>query len=207
MDNKEEKKQRKTISVSGYVFQSPSEAKRALQEQEYIKKLKKTINPEDLNNMYELYGKLTSKGYFVTPVGFSFLYELREYLTKQGYRLQDKPIPVLSRSKASGEDDGRLNRKYEQIREKQEQSAKMIERLEKQRIRLIVAVVALAITVVGMLFIVATNDNLGYVNTEQKILDKYAHWEEQLDEREQQLLEWEDELKNQDENINEKTQN
>ena len=197
MEQSEGKKRRKVNAVSGYIFQSPAEAKRALQEQEYITKLKRTMDPENIDGMYQLYLKLTAKGYFVTPVGFAFLHELREYLSRQGYHLQENPIPVLARSKASGEDDGRLNKKYEEMRTKQEESEKTIEKLQALRIRLTIAVVALAITIVGMLFIVATNDNLGYVNAEQKVLDKYARWEEELDAREQELLEWEEELKTQ----------
>ncbi|MGN0389632.1 MAG: hypothetical protein ACI4L2_02370 [Wujia sp.] len=199
MEQEQEKKKRKVNAVSGYVFQSPSEAKRALKEQEYITNLKRTMDPENLDGMLQLYERLTSKGYFVTPVGFSFLHELREYLSKQGYHLERHPIPVLSRSKASGEDDARMNKRYEEVRLKQEQSEKTIEKLNTLRIRLTVAVIALIITVVGMLFIVATSDNLGYYNAEQKVLDKYAHWEEELDAREQELLEWEEELKKQSE--------
>ncbi len=197
MEQTEEKKKRNINAVSGYVFQSPLDAKRALKEHEYITKLKRSINPENLEEMYRMYIKLTEKGYFVTPIGFAFLHELREYLSKQGYQLDDQPIPVLSSSKAGGEDEARLRRMYEVLLLKQEQSEETISKLSSLRIRLIVAVIALAIVVVGMIFIVASSDNLGYINAEQKVLDKYAHWEEELDAREQELLEWEEELKNQ----------
>lgn len=199
METVGEKTRKKPISVSGYVFQSPAEAKRALQEQQYIKKLKQSINPEDMENLYQLFIKLTAKGYFVTPIGFAFLHDLRSYLLKNGYNLDNQPIPVLSRTRAGGEDDDRANRLYGDAQKKQEESEAIIESLNRTRIRLTVAVVALIVVVVGMIFIVATSDNLGYVNAEQKVLDKYAHWEEELDAREKELLEWEKELNNQNE--------
>ena len=76
------------------------------------------------------------------------------------------------------------------------------------RIRLTIAVVALAVAVIGMIFIAVTNKNVGYFHAEQKVQDKYAYWEEQLDAREKELQEWEEELSEQAEKNNDaKTQN
>ena len=73
---------------------------------------------------------------------------------------------------------------------------------------LTIAVVALAVAVIGMIFIAVINKNVGYFHAEQKVQDKYAYWEEQLDAREKELQEWEEELSEQAEKINDaKTQN
>lgn len=185
---------KKISSVQGYVFQSPAEAKRAMQELEYIDKIKAGLSPEDIESMRKLYIKLTAKGYFITPVGISFLHDMRNYLEEQGIDLSSHPIPVLSRTRASGEDDGRKDRRFDEMEKHYEKAQKVIDDLQKTRIRLTVAVIALVVVVVGMLIIAISNENVGYFRTEQKVVDKYAAWEEELSRKEQQLMEWEDSL-------------
>lgn len=187
-------KQTVVRTVDGYIFQSPGEAKRALKELEYIEKVKETMNLEQPDGVKKLYIKLTEKGYFVTPVGLHFLKELHDYLESSGISLEQYPIPVLARTKASKEDEGRILRKLELAESKCEKAQEQVFRLQALKSKLVIAVVALVVTVVGMIFIVMTNDNLGYYNAENKVLDKYSAWEEQLDKREQELLDWEEEL-------------
>lgn len=55
-------------------------------------------------------------------------------------------------------------------------------------------IVALLVMVVAMFVIAAVNPNTGYINTENKILNKYATWQEELEEREQAVKEKEEEL-------------
>ena len=101
-----------------------------------------------------------------------------------------------------------MQRKYEKLCEKQEQTEKEVERLNLIRIRLTIAVAALIVVVLGMIFIAMTNKNVGYFQAEQKVQDKYAYWEEQLDAREKELLQWENELSEQQKKVNaQKTQN
>ena len=50
-----------------------------------------------------------------------------------------------------------------------------MERLNLLRIRLTIAVVALAVAVIGMIFIAVINKNVGYFHAEQKVQDKYAY--------------------------------
>lgn len=200
-------KQEKNV-VGDYLFQSPKQAERAKKEQDYIRKLKRSMNPEDVENMYQLYLKLTSKGYFHTPVGFGFLDELRHFLAENGYQLENRPIPVLDDQKTAEDQNRRLRRNYEQACEQRDKKQEELDRQKLVRIRLTIAVVALAVAVAGMIFIMVSNDNVGYFNAEEKIQDKYSYWEEQLDAREQELLDWEQELSEQQQQINDsKTQN
>lgn len=208
MEQEQNRQKEKPLLVGGYLFQSEQQGKQAQKELEYISKLKKNLNPEEVDNLYRLYIKLTGKGYFHTPVGFHFLAELREYLTKNGYQLDERPIPVLAGNKKELDYDRHLRRKYDSICEQHEQTKQELEKLKLLRIKLIIAVFALAIVVAGMIFMVVTNDNIGYFNVEEKIQNKYAYWEEQLDEREQELSDWEQELSEQAEKLESgKTQN
>ena len=186
------------------------QTEREKKEQAYITQLKKSMNPEDVAGVYHLYQKLTEKSYFRTDVGFGFLAELREYLVKNGYQIDIYTTPRSPANKKVSEEhaEAHLRRKYDALCEKQEQTEQEVERLNLIRIRLTIAVVALAAVVIGMLFITVTNKNVGYFHAEQKIQDKYSYWEEQLDVREKELQEWEKELGEQAEKMNEtKTQN
>ena len=186
------------------------QTEREKKEQAYITQLKKNMNPEDVAGLYHLYQKLTEKSYFRTDVGFGFLAELRDYLVKNGYQIDAYTMPQSQANKKVSEThtDAHLRRKYERLCEKQEQTEKEVERLNLLRIRLTIAVVALAVAVIGMIFIAVTNKNVGYFHAEQKVQDKYAYWEEQLDAREKELQEWEEELSEQAEKNNDaKTQN
>ena len=188
------------------------QTEREKKEQAYITQIKKNMNPEDVAGLYHLYQKLTEKSYFRTDVGLGFLAELRDYLVKNGYQIDAYVAPApqsqVNQKVSETHTEAHLRRKYERLCEKQEQTEKEVERLNLLRIRLTIAVVALAVAVVGMIFIAVTNKNVGYFHAEQKVQDKYAYWEEQLDAREKELQEWEEELSGQAEKINDaKTQN
>ena len=61
--------------------------------------------------------------------------------------------------------------------------------------RMSIVIVALVIMVVGMFVIAVINPNAGYLNTENKVLNKYSAWEEDLQQREQAVKEKEEQLK------------
>ncbi|MGN0435730.1 MAG: hypothetical protein ACI4D8_03770 [Wujia sp.] len=168
-------------NVDGYLFVSKTDYERALKEKNNIESLKKKINPEDMDEMRRLYLKLVSKNYFITPVGIGFLYELRTYLAdsfSEG-ELPCIPVPKLgytNKSKNTQISDERFSK-----------LKKDYDKLSDIRTKLVIAVVALAVTIVGMFFIIVTNDNVGYFNAEEKVLNKYSAWEERLEAWEQEL--------------------
>lgn len=59
---------------------------------------------------------------------------------------------------------------------------------QKYEITLFVSVI-LAISIIGMFIIASTSDNPTILNYENKLIDKYAEWEQELDEREAALNE------------------
>ena len=54
--------------------------------------------------------------------------------------------------------------------------------------------IALIVIIIGMFWIVITSDNLGYFNAEDKVLNKYSSWEEELNAREAAIRQREEEL-------------
>ena len=163
--------------IDGYEFKSKGQYQRALKEKELVEKIKKGLGAEDIVGNLATYNKIIGKNYFATPIGISFLYELRSRLVEETGDDNIRPVPVVM-LKASG--DARLKKELDKSRV--------------TRQKLIVAVVSLAIAIIGIIIIISTNDNIGYINTEEKILNKYSAWQEQLDERERQLDEREAEL-------------
>ena len=47
----------------------------------------------------------------------------------------------------------------------------------------------LAVSVIGMFIVASTSDSSTIINYENKLIDKYAAWEQELDEREAALKE------------------
>ena len=49
-------------------------------------------------------------------------------------------------------------------------------------------------TIIAMFAITLTSDHSGYFNVEEKVLNKYSDWEDELNQREQKIKDLEDEL-------------
>lgn len=173
------------LIVEGFEFSSVSEAQIALKEKENIEIIRERTPLEDGEVCLDLYSKLIERDMFKTIVGYSFLYELRQYLIiKFGYEEESLPTIVLPK-----------RMEYEKVNETH-QSA-MESKLERMGIvtrRLKIVIAALSFMIVAMFVIAAINPNTGYVNTEKKVLDRYAAWQEDLEQREQVIKEKEAEL-------------
>lgn len=174
--------------VNGYSFVSKSEYERAKKEQVNIEKIKATIDINDVPSVLEMYEKLTSKKYFTTQVGLSFLAEMREYLCANG-------IEDVSYVKVSPAVSMKILEDYKKMKRQLETSEEKVNKLQFRNRQLFVFVVTLIICVVGMIFMIVTSDNLGYINAEEKVLNKYSAWEEDLKQREQAIIQREEELK------------
>lgn len=176
---------KESLIVEGFVFPSYKEAQIAQKEQVNIEAIRKRLHGADGKTIYELYCKLMERDMFHTMVGYSFLYELRHQLMEQyGYREQELPDIVLPK---------RLE--YDKVT--QLNQGKMETRIQQLMIiktRMTITIVALLFIIVGMFIIAAVNPNVGYVNTENKILNKYSAWEEDLKQREAIVKEKEEQL-------------
>ena len=173
--------------VDGYMFRNAAETERAMKEYENIKRIKKSINIDNPEDVKKMYIKLVEKKYFVTPVGISFLHEMRDYLVSVTGDEELEPIPVPRMVAMKPKNDVLTSSAYTKL--KQQYAT-----LEKTKSKLVIAVVALIIVVIGMFFIVVTNENLGYFNAEEKVLNKYSAWQERLQSWENELIEREDAL-------------
>lgn len=173
--------------VNGYRFVSRTDYERAAKEYENIMGLRDKLNANDIQGLKMVYNKLVSKNYFRTPVGFGFLHELKEYIESSegsGEELPEVPVPKLEAKKTVSLLD---DPQYVKLREEHD-------RLLVIKNRMIIAIVSLAVIVIGMFFIAITNDNAGYFRAEEKVLDKYSSWEEELNQREKEIRDREEAL-------------
>lgn len=189
--------------VEGYYFEDIREANKAKKEYFNICKLKGTISFDDLKGLKNLYLKLVGKNYFSTPIGYAFLQEMREYIAEN---MGDEDLPMISVAKREViKAPDVLGEKHPEISsEKYKKLRADYGKLKKVRTRLMIVIGALVTVVIGMLYIMATNENIGYFNTEEKILNKYSAWEERLESWEEELKLEEDELKIKEEELNAK---
>lgn len=177
--------EKESVIVEGFVFPSYKEAQIARKEQVNIEAIRKRILESDGKTQYELYCKLMERDMFKTMVGYSFLYELRHRLIET-YAYREQELPNIELPK-------RLE--YEKLAElNRGKMEKKIQNLMEIKTKMTITIIALLFVIVGMFIIAATNPNVGYVNTENKIIKKYSTWQENLEQREAAVKEKEAQL-------------
>lgn len=183
--------------LDGYVFLDDGELERARKEKDIIGKLRESINFNHVEEVHQIYNRLLERKYFSTAIGMEFLRDMRGYLMEAMGEEAVLPIPVLA-SASTLKDSIEKSRRVLSV-EVEKQNEKLKDENSRLRVlknRLIIAVFALCATVIGMIFIIITNENVGYFNAEEKILNKYSAWQEQLESWEDELNEREELLQN-----------
>lgn len=173
----------KKNQIGEYLFTDKHTYELAKLELEKINKLKQSIGTEAPENIRKVYEGLTKKLFFSTPIGVGFLSDMRKYLVEIYGDSEIAPIPVPSGRVVKGTRGKTVDaERYKKLKTESE-------RIKQLKNKLVIAVVALCVMVIGMLFIAITNENVGYFRTEEKIVNKYAAWEERLYNWEQELNE------------------
>lgn len=173
------------LIVDGFVFPTYKEAQIALKEQNNVSVIRERTTALDGAAVRELYIKLIEREMFNTVVGYSFLYELRHRLMTE-FSYTEEELPNIELPKQM---------EYDRVREiNQGVLENKIQQILLQKKRMAITIVALIFMVVAMFVIVAVNPNVGYINTENKVLNKYSAWQEELERREQAVKEKEAEL-------------
>ena len=173
------------LIVDGFVFPTYKEAQIALKEQNNVSVIRERTAVLDGAAVRELYIKLIEREMFNTVVGYSFLYELRHRLMTE-FSYTEEELPNIELPKQM---------EYDRVREiNQGVLENKMQQILLQKKRMAITIVALIFMVVAMFVIVAVNPNVGYINTENKVLNKYSAWQEELERREQAVKEKEAEL-------------
>lgn len=167
----------RTYTYQGYTFHTESELKEARKEAEVISYVRGQADLSNTETVVKLYNKLVEKGTMLTPLGISFLQELRTSALSSGVvsesSLRALPEPVSFEVKE---------------KEKPVTKEKKLMELYRERSRnLAFTVVVLCITIVIMFAIRLFGKDSPFVDYEKKVLNEYAGWKEELTAKEEEL--------------------
>ncbi len=162
----------KEYRFKGYTFYTEEEMLEAKKESEAIEYLKAKTDYNNLEMLVKLYNRTIDRKIITTPVGLEFLKDLRSRILKSEFVKEDKllPLPEIKKSRP--------------VKPK----LTKIQKLENTNRNLKLAVFLMAILIVAMFIIsiFGKNSPIAYVQ-EKKVLDRYAAWQQELDEKEQKL--------------------
>lgn len=195
-----------THEAGGFVFRTKKEAELAQREIEGTKYLRQKLDMENPNAVFSIYQNLIEQDLFETPVGYCFLKELRDYLLMIPAISNEEVLAIPIRYPQTEEEEKKQKKeqkKEEQRKERQREKEKAKNKKEQKKEGknykgrcqfFMVTSLILLISVVSMLLLAATSDNVNILNYENKLIDKYSSWEQELEEREQAVKEQEQAL-------------
>ncbi len=177
-------KKNEELSVSGFVFETEEAAQKARNELEGIDVVRSKVNMRSPETVLEVYNKLIDKRLCKTAVGYSYLHDLQKYLQNSSQipkeSIRDIPIEPIRR---------RVVREIENTGEKKKRGGNDSYQ-DKYKISLIFNMI-FAIAVVLIMYLATTGDNVNIINYENKLIDRYEAWEQELTERENSVKEYE----------------
>lgn len=195
-----------TYEAGGFVFRTKKEAELAQREIEETKYLRQKLDMENPNAVFSIYQNLIEQDLFETPVGYCFLKELRDYLLMIPAISNEEVLAIPIRYPQTEEEEKKQKKeqkKEEQRKERQREKEKAKNKKEQKKEGknykgrcqfFMVTSLILLISVVSMMLLAATSDNVNILNYENKLIDKYSSWEQELEEREQAVKEQEQAL-------------
>ncbi len=185
MENKEYK-------VSGYNFEDSNDYKEAKRELETVEYIKANTDLNDINKVLKLYIKLVERKTLRTIIGIAFMNELRDKILSAGI-ITDSNLPNIWVEKPNNP-----IRVYNNNLEHEQEKAHLA-MIEDYRIKLknsrIISMFLIVIIVVMFLISIFMDKSM-YSIYENKVIDQYEAWQQDLDAREKALEERENALRN-----------
>ena len=187
-DNEEE-----NFTVAGYTFTTKEAAEDARNEMNAIRYVSSKTDRKEPKQIYILYNTMLDKELFKTPVGLDYLKDLQQYLYNNKDIPNDKirPIPINSELQSMLTDKREMTKTRSRLVGLTKERNKYKDRF----IRMVIINIALVIVVIAMAVIMATSQTPTIIDYENKIQDKYAGWEEELQSREAQVKQLEQQYK------------
>ncbi len=192
MQKKQDNKER-DFTVAGYTFTTKEAADDARNEMNAIRYVSSKTDRKDPKQIYILYNTMLDKELFKTPVGLDYLKDLQQYLYNNKDIPNDKirPIPINSELQSMLADKREMTKTRSRLVGLTKERNKYKDRF----IRMVIINIALVIAIIAMAVIMATSQTPTIINYENKIQDKYAGWEEELQSREAQVKQLEQQYK------------
>ncbi len=186
-----------TYEVGGFLFETEEEAEWAKRELEGVRFIRQKTDLKNPETVFQVYQNLIRQDLFETPIGYCFLKELREYLLMVPAVRNEDVAAITVHLPKEEKKRKKKERSSKETTESVEEKNQKKERKEKNRDYktrchfFMITTLILAVSVATMMFLAATSDNIHILNYENKLIDKYSAWEQELEEREQQLKELE----------------
>lgn len=173
----------KIYTYQGFTFRSEAELAEAKKEAEVVAYIRGQADLSNVKTVVKLYNRLIEKGTLTTELGITFLKELRSRAIDSGVVAESSLEPLPS-----------VEKKKPEMPKTMSKDRKLME-LYRERSRNLAIVVAVLCVVIVVLFAIRLFGTASpFTDYEQKVLDEYAGWKEELTEREEALHLWEESL-------------
>lgn len=177
-----------SLIVAGYKFSSIKDADLARREVKKVEYLNKNISSLSPEKVMDLYNRSIDDKVFQTPIGWSYLKTVREWLEQADYTDDEiKPIPLYTVFARSEEEE------IPKARQRIITPKKKIPYKANYMTSLAVNII-LGILVAAMLIMSKNAQTPNIVNYRERILDEYSSWEDSLTERERAVRAKENEM-------------
>jgi hypothetical protein len=170
--------------IDGFAFQNIEDYKEAKHEAETIEYIKANNELEDYNKTVKLYYKLVEQNTLRTAIGLAFLLELQDRIVKEGI-ISKENIAAIRGDKA-------ITGQKTFFKKEQNKSGSITDVITDYKIKLRnsrIISLFLAVIIIIMILIAIFSDRSVYTNYQEKILNKYSAWEQDLNAREMALQE------------------
>lgn len=171
------------LEIDGFVFASKADAKVAENELKGIEYLKNKNNMNNPKAALVIYNKMVAEGIFHTPIGIGYLRDLQRLLIENdnidNNSIMQIPVEPLAEGISKKNVVDKIAKVFSNSRKAYREKLKVSMTLN----------IILVIVIIAMFVISTTGNNVNIINYEEKIIDKYAKWEEELTERENVLRE------------------
>lgn len=199
-------------NIGGYIFDDENKAKEAAKELKAVEYILGQIRDSDEKAVLTVYKKLLNQRMFSTEIGMSFLAQLRQNLLDSEvftpedippvYSLEEPPKDVTPEEKTedtNSSSDEKVSKAKKENADKKvvakvTNDSSEIKRLKAINKVLLILCIALLLCVLGMFYVSTTINSPTILDYEEKLIDKYSSWEQDLTEREEAIREKEQEL-------------
>lgn len=171
-------------TYQGFTLRSEAELAEAKKEAEVVAYIRGQADLSNVKTVVKLYNRLIEKGTLVTVLGIAFLQELRSRALESGTVAESSLLPLPEPVKPERPKPEKPMTKDRKLME-----------LYKERSKMLGFTVAVLCVVIVILFAIRLFGTASpFTDYEQKVLDEYAGWKEELTEKEESLHLWEERL-------------
>lgn len=179
------------VEAEGFLFINGEDAALADKERKQIEYLEKHLDYQNAEKVLSVYQKLIDERTFKTPVGIIYLKHLQDYLANKAYIAKER-VPAIPVDEPCDRTTPEPRTKLQSVRtaakRRQEQQA------TNHKISVLLNFVLIAIIAI-MFWMTMQSETPNMINYRTALENRYAGWEQELTEREQEVREKELELK------------